>query len=176
MIFVFVKYCEVARRFGIECTFDIVWVAEIKAKKRLWLKKVLDAVGNKDCCVFGDLETLVGKTKAECHMHGRQCVIKGFDINLTGFSCKTFARINHGIAANSKKTALSSSNDPSTSKETFISSFQINNRFEPMVVVLENTDAIADKPDDPSEVVSFNEKRKNATEGYIVKRDSRQEE
>ena len=100
----------------------------------------------------------------------------GFDINLTGFSCKTFARINNGIAAHSRKTALSSSNDTSTSKETFISSFQINKHFEPLMVILENTDAIADKPDDPSEVVSFNEKRKNATEGYIVKRDSRQEE
>ena len=164
-----------ARRFGIDCTFDIVWVAEIKAKKRAWLHKVLDAVGNKDCCVFGDLETLVDKTKAECHRHGRQCVIKGFDINLTGFSCKTFARINHGIAASSRKTALSSSHE-STSKETFISSFQINNRFEPMVVVLENTDAIADKPDDPSEVVSFDEKRKKATEGDIVNRDSGHEE
>ena len=164
-----------ARRFGIDCTFDIVWVAEIKAKKRTWLNKVLDAVGNKDCCVFGDLETLVDKTKAECHRHGRQCVIKGFDINLTGFSCKTFARINHGVAANSRKTALSSSHE-STSKETFISSFQINNRFEPMAVVLENTDAIADRPDDPNEVVSLNEKRKNATEGYIVNRESGHEE
>ena len=124
---------------------------------------------DKKCCVFGDLAQ-VATGRAKCDRHGQVCLVKAYDLNLTGFSCKDVTKYNMGAMKQHSSTILSKNPNvgESSTRKTFYAQLELNKTHRPLVVLLENTDNIDDKPSESSATAKAGDKSQSCSNSSQV--------
>lgn len=128
---------------GLPVTFTHVFVCELKPMKREFLANVLIATAS-DCCIFADVRGLV-EGRCDCDRHGRMCVVKDFDIWISGFSCTSVSKQNMKISRRDQSALLGKRESTAATVQTFYGTLDMCTKYKPPFVFLENVDALKDE-------------------------------
>ena len=93
-------------------------------------------------CIFADIQEL-GKEKARCVVHNKECTVPDSDAFFCGVSCKDLSRQNP--RRDPSKLVLSESTSPGGSAQTWAGFKSYVSTKQPGLVVFENVDAIEDQ-------------------------------
>ena len=93
--------------YSVPVNFKHMFCCEIKPSVQNWLLAVPEVTQTHPCCVFHDACDM-GKAKAYCHRHKKECVVPCVDILITGTSCKDFSRASNSYGSFESILALES--------------------------------------------------------------------
>ena len=157
------------------------FVAEIDPKKRKFLHETLSDAST---CGFTNA-THCDKESAPCFRHGARadpkeepaaCPLRGASAIFMGSSCKYFSRANKDKSHGDPKTLLaraaagvsSSAGPPHQSLATYLALMSHARAHKPDIIVLENTDSIADDPSTGEALQSEHDAAKSNVEQCIL--------
>ena len=126
---------------GLEISFRQVFVCEIKANKRRFIKNVIT---DPDCCIFSDVRLLT-EGMCDCDRHGRKRKVQDFDVWVSGFSCTSVSKQNMKVSRSDKAALLSKKDSCSTTVQTFYACLAMCAKHKPAIVTLENVDSLKDE-------------------------------
>ena len=129
--------------YGFKHRFELQWLCVIYSKKWPWEKELIDYYGC-GACIFSDAAE-VHKRWLPCAIHKKSCPVRPVQGAVAGVRRKDFSKANPKRHIAKNQSVLKTATSPGGSAQTMHGLLQLIESNQPILVVLENSDELAEE-------------------------------